>query len=100
LLSVGNDELRSITREALEEHRQVKTLLEELEALTSDRPAFDAKLKVLVEDVEHHVEEEEGEMFPLVEDQLDDDTLLRLGTLMQAEKQRFAGTTARTATAR
>jgi iron-sulfur cluster repair protein YtfE (RIC family) len=101
LLSAGDEELKKLTREAVEEHRQVKMFLEELETLSDDRPSFDAKLKVLIEDVEHHVEEEEGEMFPMVEDQIDEETLVRLGTLMEGEKKRFAiGQTARTATAR
>ena len=100
LLSSGDEELQKLTREALEEHRQVKMFLEELETLSGDAPAFRAKLKVLIEDVEHHVEEEEDEMFPLVEDQIDEETLLRLGALMEGEKERFAGGSARTASAR
>lgn len=48
--------------EAYEEHKQIKTLLGEIAGTRNER--FDAKLKVLKEDVEHHVEEEEGQMFP------------------------------------
>jgi len=100
LLSAGNDDLQKITREALEEHRQAKALLEELEMLTDDQGGFQAKLTVLIEDVEHHVQDEEGEMFPLVKRQIDSETLLCLGTLMDGEKIRFGGSASRTASAR
>src|SRR2546421_9625211 len=57
----GDEELRTIVLEAIEEHRQVKMFLDEISALTDDSEKFNPKLKVLVEDVEHHVEEEENE---------------------------------------
>ena len=85
LLDKGDKELTKIVREGVEEHGQVKDLLTELDSM-SDSPTFKAKLKVLMENVEHHVEEEEDEMFPMVEDQIPEDTLLRLGSLMQGEK--------------
>ena len=97
LLNLENEELQRLTREALEEHRQVKTVLEELGTSGQDRENFNAKLKVLIEDVEHHVEEEEGEMFPLVRDNLNEEALLSLGTRMQEEKARFGTTRAATA---
>lgn len=99
LLKVGDEKLQSITREGLEEHRQAKNLLDELEMLSDDRGGFDAKLNVLMEDVEHHVEEEEGEMFPLVRGQVDDEMLLRLGTLMEGEKRRINEGSSRAASA-
>lgn len=50
---------------AREEHRIVTELLEELSELLPDDPAFDAKMKVLSENVDHHAEEEEKHLFPL-----------------------------------
>jgi len=50
--------------EGYEEHAVVKQLLSELDELSKDDETWGAKLKVLQENVEHHVEEEEGEMFP------------------------------------
>ena len=47
--------------ESLEEHKQIKTLLREMENLASDSEKFEPKLKVLMENVEHHAEEEEEE---------------------------------------
>ena len=77
--------------EGIEEHSQVKKFLSELAALSGDNEKFDAKLKVLMEDVEHHVKEEESEMFPLVKKQFDAAVLKQLGAEMEAEKTRFAG---------
>jgi len=97
LLENGNDELQKIVREGLEEHAQVKTLLPEIAALPGDSEDFKAKLQVMMENVEHHVEEEEDEMFPLVEDQIDEQMLIRLGSLLDAEKKRVGGSAARSA---
>jgi hemerythrin superfamily protein len=75
--------------EGIEEHRQVKMFLRELSSLSDNSEKFQPKITVLMEDVEHHVMEEEGEMFQLVEAQLDEATLTELGSEMQAEKGRF-----------
>ena len=61
----GKTEGEDIVKEALEEHKIVRTLLEELSELTAADKVFDAKMKVLTESVEHHAEEEEEDMFPL-----------------------------------
>jgi len=90
LLEKGDKELKKIVREGLEEHGQVKDLLAELAELSGDSPTFKAKITVLMENVEHHVEEEEGEMFQMAEDQIPEDTLQRLGSLMQGEKMKVA----------
>lgn len=52
--------------EALEEHHVVKWLLKELERLPPEAERFDAKVKVLIENVRTHVTEEERELFPRV----------------------------------
>jgi len=90
-------ELKDMVRESLKEHNQVKTLLRELENLTPDDEEFAEKFEELMENVEHHVQEEWGEMFPLVKDQLDEQMLTRLGSLMMAEKARMGGQSARSA---
>ena len=100
LLKVGDEKLQSITREALEEHRQVKIVLDDIETASDDPDGFQAKLKVLMEDVEHHVEEEEGEMFPLVRGEVDEEMLVRLGTLMEGEKKRVKDGSSLAASAR
>ena len=50
--------------EAIVEHASAKDLIAQLEEMAPDDDLFDAKIKVLSELIEHHVEEEEDEMFP------------------------------------
>lgn len=70
--------------EAYEEHHVVKLVLGELPSVDPADKRFVAKVTVLSELVEHHVEEEEKEMFPAVEKDLGDDVLTELGQRMQA----------------
>lgn len=88
----GDEELKKITLEGIEEHRQAKMFLKELASLSDDSEKFDPKLKVLMEDISHHVMEEEGEMFPMVQKQFDEFTLQELGKEMEAEKKTFGKT--------
>jgi len=52
--------------EAIVEHTGAKTLIAQIEAMVPGQPLYDAKMKVLSEQVRHHVEEEESELFPEV----------------------------------
>lgn len=85
----GDEELKKIVLEGVEEHRQAKMFLRELSGLSDDSEKFQPKLKVLMEDIEHHVQEEEGEMFPMIEEQFDEETLETLGQEMEKEKTKF-----------
>lgn len=85
----GDEELKKITLEGIEEHRQAKMFLKELAALSDDSEKFEPKLKVLMEDIAHHVQEEEGQMFPMCEEQFDEYTLQMLGDEMEKEKKAF-----------
>ena len=82
-------ELEDIVLEGIEEHHQAKVLLRELSNLVDDSSKFEPKLKVLMEDITHHVQEEEGEMFPKIEEVFDAATLQELGSQMEKEKQSF-----------
>src|SRR5690242_707027 len=53
--------------EAVVEHASAKQLISEIEDMEAGEELYDAKVKVLQEQVLHHVEEEEGELFPQVE---------------------------------
>src|SRR4029079_2610328 len=55
----GDEESEALIKEAHEEHRLVKQLLEELAEMGPESDTFDAKLKVLKENVLHHAEEEQ-----------------------------------------
>ena len=80
-------ETREITFEGLEEHHVIKVLLKELAAESVETEVWTAKLKVLKENVEHHVEEEEGEMFKEARSILSTEQIEELGDRLQAEKQ-------------
>lgn len=80
-------ETEDITLEAYEEHHVVKQLLAELEELPKDDESWGAKLTVLKENVEHHVEEEEGEMFKDARKVLSQEQIEELGTKLEAAKQ-------------
>ena len=80
------DETHELTLEALEEHALVKQLLEELHSLAKDDEQWTAKFTVLKENVEHHVEEEEGEMFKKARKVLSEEAIETLGTRMERAK--------------
>jgi len=80
------DETHDITLEAYEEHKVVKTLLDELESLGKDQEEWTAKFTVLKENIEHHVEEEEGEMFTKARKVLGEDGAEALGTRLEKAK--------------
>jgi hemerythrin superfamily protein len=89
LIENGDEELKKITEEGIEEHRQAKMFLKEISGLKEDSEKFEPKMKVLMEDVEHHVQEEEGEMFPMVKEQFDNATLEELGTKVEAARAKL-----------
>ena len=75
--------------ESFEEHKQVKMVLADLEKTDKSTDTWRARLKVLMEDVQHHVKEEETELFPKVKEKiLSRDELETLGQRMEAMKAR------------
>lgn len=87
------DETHDISLEAYEEHRIVKQLLTELAAEPKDAEEWTAKFTVLKENVEHHVEEEEGEMFKKARKVLSQEEIDELGARLEEAKgkQKAAG---------
>src|SRR5262245_21586388 len=82
-----HEELKQMVLESLEEHKQIKTLLKEMDDLVSDSEKFEPKLQVLMENVEHHAEEEEeGKMFPKIRAILDARALEALGAELENAK--------------
>lgn len=77
-----------LTLEAYEEHDVVKKLLRELSRAKTPNEEWEAKAKVLQENVEHHVEEEENELFVKAEAALSEEQIEALGEKMEAEKER------------
>jgi hemerythrin-like domain-containing protein len=78
---VGN--LKEKLREAVEEHLAAKRVAADLLDLEPSDEQFDAKMKVLQELIEHHVEEEEGELFPLIRQSFAREELDALGEQME-----------------
>jgi hypothetical protein len=76
-------ELEDLLEEAVEEHLSAKRIIADLLDMGVGDDNFDAKVKVLKEQIEHHVEEEEGEMFKKVKKALDDSKLEELGSQME-----------------
>jgi iron-sulfur cluster repair protein YtfE (RIC family) len=87
-----SEEAKELVAEAGEEHKQIKTLLAELDGMDADDEQFGAKMTVLKEDVEHHVEEEQDELFPKVRKALGNDRLEELGRQLEARKQALTAT--------
>jgi hemerythrin superfamily protein len=81
----GVTDLEEDVAESLQEHHVVKVLMREIEDL-SDEDVFVAKMTVLIENVEHHAEEEETEMFPSVREQMSADELDELGRRLEEAK--------------
>ncbi len=73
--------------EAIEEHHIAKWVLDELEHLEPQAENYDAKVTVLIENIRHHVKEEEKDLFPDVRKALGRTRLNELGDeLAQAKK--------------
>ena len=83
---VADEKAQEMIKEAYEEHRLAKDLIGELKGREPGEEMYDAQFKVLRENIEHHVEEEENEMFPHIRP-LMRDQLTVLGTRMQARKR-------------
>lgn len=77
--------------ESLEEHHVVLWMLSELKDLDAADERFDAKMTVLIENVRHHVEEEEKEWFPDVRKAMGRNRLTELGEQMEAAKKGAPG---------
>ncbi|MFF8413080.1 hemerythrin domain-containing protein [Streptomyces omiyaensis] len=72
--------------ESVEEHHAVLWMLSELDGLDPEDERFDAKMAVLMENVRHHVEEEESDWFPEVRKAMGRKRLLELGERMAEER--------------
>jgi hemerythrin superfamily protein len=86
------DPTRDLVLESYEEHKQVKMVLSDLEQADKKTEHWMAGLKVLMEDVQHHVKEEENELFPKVKDKvLSKEQLEDLGSRMEQLKMQQLG---------
>ena len=78
---------KDIVLEGFEEHHVVDEIMGELEATDVTDDTWGAKFKVMKENIEHHIEEEEGEMFKQARQVFDADELAELGERMARRKE-------------
>jgi len=83
-------EAEDMVDEAVVEHASAKDLIAQLQEMDPEDDLYDAKVKVLSEQIEHHVEEEEKEMFPKAKKSKLD--LVALGEEMALRKDELAAT--------
>ena len=80
------EETEQYVEEAEEEHEEVSVILEEIKVLKPTDPEFKEKMSELKEAVEHHVEEEESEIFNAVRECMSEKELSELGQEFQEAK--------------
>lgn len=79
--------MKDIVLEGFEEHHVVDTIMGEIAKLSTDDEMWGAKLTVMKENVEHHIEEEEDDMFKKARRLFDESELKELGARMLARKK-------------
>jgi hemerythrin-like domain-containing protein len=89
--AVEDTDAEEMFYEAAEEHHVVDMVLPALKAANPKSPEYSAKVKVIKELIEHHIREEEGEMFAKARQVFDDAQLRELGDLMQVRRKSIEG---------
>jgi hemerythrin superfamily protein len=79
-------DLEDMVLESLEEHRQAKELIAKLQGMRAGDDHLEPDMKVLKEDIEHHVQEEEKDMFPKVKKAMGNDRLEQMGKTLKRQK--------------
>lgn len=82
-----HDETRELVEEAESEHRQIAALLDEIDHTAEERIVRE-QMQQLAESVQHHVQEEEGEIFGRARSVLDDEEARELAARFERCKQR------------
>jgi hemerythrin superfamily protein len=81
-----SEELAETVDEGVQEHHVVDVLMKECRELEAGADEWVAKLTVLIENVEHHADEEEQELFPDVREALGEERLQELGRQLDERK--------------
>lgn len=79
---------RKHSLEAIEEHGLTEMVLNQLESLPVDDEVWSAKMKVLKDLVEHHIEEEEKEIFEIAKEELKKDDFKEIMKAFQKKKEK------------
>lgn len=83
----ASSELEDVVLEGLEEHHAAKLALTEIEKLLPTAERFRPKMTVLMENIRHHVKEEEEELFPKVREAMTEQQLADMGEALEKAKQ-------------
>jgi hemerythrin superfamily protein len=86
-LRSASEQAKDIVLEGYEEHHVIDVILDEMLDVPEDAENWQAKLKVLHENLEHHIEEEEGEMFTRARKTMSKEQLSALGDEMRRAKE-------------
>jgi hemerythrin-like domain-containing protein len=81
---------KEIALEAYEEHHVVDMVMAEIDDVPYDDETWGAKFKVMKENIEHHIEEEENEMFKQARQVFEEDELEALGEQMRLRKEQLS----------
>lgn len=84
-----SEDIKETIDEGIQEHHVVKVLMDEIAALTPDQPEWVAKMTVLIENVEHHAEEEETELFPSIRGASTAEEREAMGASLEDQKQQL-----------
>jgi hemerythrin superfamily protein len=87
LKAVNGPESRKLVSEALKEHKQVDELLTQISRLKPADKNFDEKIETLFESVDHHIEEEEGEIFQFTAEKFSEEQLEDIGKQIEERKR-------------
>ena len=93
----GHKEEKDMVLEAYEEHAAAKKVIEDVRATEPGDDSYKPKIKTLSELIDHHVKEEERELFPSVKELFDEDELVELGQRLSELKTRLQQQSATTA---
>lgn len=88
-----SDDIAETVDEGVEEHHVAKVLMDELRGIGVATDEWTAKMTVLIENVEHHAEEEESELFPEVRSTTDAAVREELGGRLEAKKAELGAPT-------
>ena len=86
-----HEKAKEVVLEGYEEHHVVNQILGELNDVSVEDERWAAKFSVMKENIEHHIEEEEDDMFKKAKQIFSDDELDELGDRMESKKQQLQG---------
>jgi hemerythrin superfamily protein len=84
-----SEDIGETVDEGIQEHHVAKTLMAEVKQIEDGSDEWVAKMQVLIENVEHHAEEEEKEMFPPLRGKLPEETLKDLADQLETRKSQL-----------